>query len=366
MRNVLFAAALLTFCVTPLFAWHTNTHLQMTRDAIALMPEEFQKVFKEHLKLTEAGIKDPDDLIKDWQNHYYIPTNPPEGGALDHIDKLIKTVQIKMKSGNYNEMSKQFCYLAHYIGDLWEPESLIKKSTIPDMSFVENNDLFIVFDGYDKPIENFHDYFQKRSQWRWRLENTPQVSTLLYNEAVNDIAKTWLTLWQESGKTVAKIGPKMIEHNKEAMNVNFERLLTEEQRTFDTYGEPNIMDAYEARKKEIERLQQNVDPSTEAMIAKAELRKEQEQLSKLNPKAPFRMVESSIRTIGDQAYFVARVRNKSEVEIPSIAFMYPGVKGPAALVMGLKPGQVAKIEAVLPANATKEQIQLIFSTPNEQ
>ena len=122
------------------------------------------------------------------------------------------------------------------------------------------------------------------------------------------------------------------------------------------------MDAYEEHQKEMERLEQNVAPTTEAVVAQTELRNQQEWLSKINPKAPFKMIETSMKTIGDQCFFVARIRNKSETDIPSVAFMYPGVKGPAALITDLKPGQVVRIEAVLPANASKDQVQLIFAS----
>jgi hypothetical protein len=82
----------------------------------------------------------------------------------------------------------------------------------------------------------------------------------------------------------------------------------------------------------------------------------------VSPNAPFQTLETSLKTIGDKAYLVARVKNKSKDEIPSLAFMYPGVKGPAALVTKIRPGEVVKIEASLPANAQREKIQMIFST----
>ena len=85
-------------------------------------------------------------------------------------------------------------------------------------------------------------------------------------------------------------------------------------------------------------------------------------LAKLAPAAPFTMLESSLKKIGDQSYFVARIRIKGDQEVPSIAFLYPGVKGSAATVTNLSPGQVSKVEAVLPLNANKDQIQIIFAT----
>ncbi len=362
------AACAILFVLLPsaLFAWHTNTHLQMTRDAVALMPADLQKDFLAHQKFVEAGIKDPDELLKDWQNHYYIPTNPPEGGALDRIDKIIAVVRMKSKTASATDISKQLCYLAHYIGDLWTPESILKQSTSPDADFTKNNDIVVLYDGYPKPIVNIREYLQARSEWRWRLENSKEISTLLYSEAVNDIARVWLTLYQESGKNLEAQGPNLLMHKKNSLNVNFERLLIEEYYTWDSsWGETSWIDAAETHNKEMARLAENVAPSDEKLYAMTEARNQTSMLSKVSPTAPFKMIESSLKTVGERSYFVARIGNKGSAEIPSIAFMYPGVRGPVALIKGLKPGQVLKVEAALPANASKDQIQLIFSSQDQ-
>ncbi len=361
------AACAILFLLLPatLFAWHTNTHLQMTRDAVALMSPDFKKDFLEHQKFVEAGIKDPDELVKDWQNHYYIPSDTPEGGALDRIDKIIAVVRMKFKSASTSDVSKQLCYLAHYIGDLWTPESLIKQNTAADMDFVKNSDIVVLYDGYPKPIPNIREYLQRRSEWRWRLENSKEISTLLYSEAVNDIARVWLTLYEESGKTNGPQGPNLLIHKKNSLTVNFERLLVEESYTWDSaWDETSWIDAEQTHKREMERLSENVAPSDEKLYAMTEARNRQSMLSKISPSAPFKMIESSLKTVGERSYFVARIGNKGNEEIPSIAFMYPGVRGPLALIKGLKPGQVIKVEAVLPVNASKDQIQLIFASTN--
>jgi hypothetical protein len=369
-RTLLFCLAIFVWTL-PVFAWHTNTHLQMTRDALALMPADFQKIFTEHLQYTEAGIKDPDEVIKDWANHYYIPAIP-EGGALDRIDKLVAIVQTKLKNGSSFDASRQLCYVAHYIGDLWTPEDLIKQSTASDRDFISNSDIVVAFDGFNGPIENIHDYLKARSEWRWKLQNTKDVETLLYSEAVNDIARVWLTIWQKSGNTVHEMSASLMEHRHKAIDVNFERLLLEEKYSGSTWQENyyessnNSMDAYDAQKKEIERLSANVNPTSEQLIASFQVRNDQQMLSKMALDAPFKMLETSLRTIGDKTFFVARVRNRAKDPIASIAFMYPGVRGAAALVKDLQPGHVSKIEAVLPANATKDQLQVIFSSPTQQ
>jgi len=359
------AACAILFMLLPsaLFAWHTNTHLQMTRDAVALMPAELQKSFLEHQKFVEAGIKDPDELLKDWQNHYYIPSNPPDGGGLDRIDKIVAIVRMKSKSASATDISKQLCYLAHYIADLWTPESILRKSTTPDADFIKNNDIVVLYDGHPQPIANIREYLQARSEWRWRLENSKEISTLLYSEAVNDIARVWLTLYQESGKNLQPQGPNLLVHKKNSLNVNFERLLLEEYYTWDSsWGETSWIDAEQTHNREMARLAENVTPSDEKLYAMTEARNQKSMLSKVSPTAPFRMIESSLKTVGERSYFVARIENKGSVEIASIAFMYPGVRGPLALIKGLKPGQVIKVEAALPANASKEQIQLIFAS----
>ncbi len=362
------AACVLFFSLLPsvLFAWHVNTHLQMTRDAVALMPADLQKAFLEHQKFVEAGIKDPDELLRDWQNHYYIPTNPPEGGALDRIDKIIAVVRMKSKSGSDSDISKQLCYMAHYIGDLWSPESILKQTTTPDAAFTKNNNIVVLYDGYPKPIANIREYLQARSEWRWRLENSKEVSTLLYSEAVNDIARVWLTLYQESGRNVEPQGPNLLFHKKNSLSVNFERLLLEEYYTWDSsWGESSWSDAAQAHNRELERLAENVAPSDEKLYAMTEARNQMSMLSKVSPTAPFKMIESSLKTVGERSYFVARIGNNGSTEIPSIAFMYPGVRGPLVLIKALKPGQVIKVEASLPANATKDQIQLIFASQDQ-
>jgi hypothetical protein len=354
---------ILAICVLsaiPAQAWHTNTHYQMTKDAASLMPAELQTILTSNKRFVEAGIKDPDQMIRDWQNHYYVPTNPVDGGGLDRVEKIVKIVQTKLKSGNQLDVGKQFCYLAHYIADLWSPENFIKGDALQDPDYVQNENIVVLFEGYSQPIQDYRDFFHKRSLWRWQLENSSEASRILYSEAVNDIARTWLSLWQQSGKNVEPVAAGVIEHKKGALKINFERLLLEEHYTWDAArGEEDWKDGYAAHYKEIERLKSNVEGDA---LASAELRNQEQWMNRVSPTAPFQMLETSLKTVGDNAFLVARFRNKSEKEIPSIAFMYPGVKGPAALVTNVRAGEVIKIQASLPANAKREKIQMIFSS----
>jgi hypothetical protein len=367
MGRVCFVLVLFLVWALPAQAWHTNTHYQMTKDAASLMPAELQKILASNKKFVEAGIKDPDEMVRDWQNHYYIPSQPPEGGGIDRVEKIIKIVQTKLQGGNQLDVGKQFCYLAHYIGDLWNPEKLIKGDVAQNVDFVQNEDIVVLFEGYRQPIENYREYFVARSEWRWRLENTPEVSRILYSEAVNDIARTWLSLWQQSGKTVEPVAAGMIEHKKGALKINFERLLIEENYTWDAaHAEQDWKDGYVAHYKEMDRLKSNVAPTPGDGVARAELRNQEQWMNRVSPTSPFKMIETSLKTIGDKTYLVARVRNKSDKDIPSLAFMYPGVKGPAALVTNVRAGEVVKVQASLPANAQREKIQLIFSSPEEE
>jgi hypothetical protein len=358
------AALLAVFVASSADAWHVNTHLELTRDAISLMPPEFQKAFIEHQKYVESGIKDPDHLLRDFQNHYYIPGTPPEGGAIDRIEKIIQVVQTKFKTSSSVEISKQLCYLAHYIADLWTPEYLIKQDVGLDPTFVQNYNIVVVFEGYSEPIQDYREYFTNRANWRWNLENSKQISTLLYSEALNDIARTWLSLWQQSGKPLEPVQRASIEHRKGAISVNYERLLLEEQLTWNQWHTTpgDAIDKMAAHTQEMERLGENVAPSDNALAARAQLRNQEAQMSKLNPAAPFELLETSLKLVGQKAVFVGRVRNKSKSDIASLSFMYPGVKGPFAQLQNLKATQVEKVEGVLPANAAKEQVQIIFAS----
>ena len=363
MRKVVLLVFLGLFASVSCFAWHVNTHLQMTKDVISLMPPDLQKTLTDHQKFVEAGIREPDEMLKDWQNHYYIPSDPPEGGDIDRIDKLVSVVQNKFKSGNALDIARQLTYLAHYIADLWTPEYLIKQSTAPDTQFTQDNEILVFFEGYKTPIDNFHDYFISRSQWRWRIENSKQVSTLLYSEAVNDIARAWLTLWQTSGHPVEPVKPAAILHKRGALTVNFERLMVEEGTRWDMwYIEGDWVDKSAAHYDEMNRLSENVAPSDEAVLAQAQLRNQQSKLSQLAPSAPFAMVETSLKNLGEKSYLVTRIRNQGKQEIVSLSLMYPGIKGPVAQVQNLKPGQVVLLEAWMPADAKKDQIQVVFAT----
>ena len=353
-------ALVFVLLAVPAFGWNVNTHLQMTRDAVSLMPEEFRKTFTEHQKFVESGIKDPDLLLKDWQNHYYIPAIP-EGGALDRIDKLVEVVQRKFKNSTAIDTSKQLCYLAHYIADLWTPEPISKGAPIEDPNLLSNYNLVVLYEGFRQPIDNFHEYFERRSQWRWRLENSKEIIPLLYSEAVNDIARAWLTLWQQAGHTVEPQKVALVEHKKGALNVNFERLLLEEAYTWDQWDiEGDWYDKYQSHYHEVDRLAANVAPTDDQMAAQAQRRTQETKLSKLSPDAPFEMLETSLRTIGDKSYLVGRIRNKSRTERPLLSLMYPGIRGPIAQIKNFQPGQVSKFEAVLPADASKDKIQLIY------
>jgi hypothetical protein len=363
MRSFLLSVVLLIISlVGPAFGWPVDTHLQMTRDAIALMPEEFQKTFKEHQAFVESGIRDPDELLKDWQNHYFIPAIP-EGGALDRIEKIATTIQTKLKSPNAPDVSKQLCYLAHYIADLWTPEDSVRQASRTSQDFLRNNDIVVFYEGYPGPIENFHDYFLKRSIWRWRLENSKEIEPLLYSEAVNDITNAWLTLWEQSGQTVVPQKARVIDHKRGVLTANFDRMLLEEKydgTQWDIEGSP--LDKYRAHMEEMKRLSEGASPSEEALAANAQMRNQELMMSKLGAGSPFAMIETSLRRVGDKSYLVARIRNKSDKNIVALSLMYPGIRGAVVQVKDLKAGQIAKLEGVLPADARKDQIQLIFAT----
>src|SRR5262249_48739816 len=125
----------------------------------------------------------------------------------------------------------------------------------------------------------------------------------------------------------------------------------------------NYYDNWQSYENEVQRLSETVAPSESELTARAQFRNQQAMLNKLNPQAPFAILESSLKTIGDKGYFVSRIRNKSDKDIASLSFMYPGIKGPVAQVENMKPGQVVKIEALLPQDAVKDNVQIVFAAP---
>jgi hypothetical protein len=94
------------------------------------------------------------------------------------------------------------------------------------------------------------------------------------------------------------------------------------------------------------------------------MRSQQLLISKLGEDSPFKMVETSLKKVGEKSFLVARIQNRGSKDVAALSLMYPGLKGAIAQVKDLGAGQVAKLEAVLPADATKDQIQLIFALAN--
>jgi hypothetical protein len=369
MGRLLFIFLLFVF-VHPAFAWHTNTHLHMTRDAISLMPPDLQKKFHENTKFVQSGIYDPDDMLKDYQNHYYIPGT--EGGGLDRVEKIIRTIEMKLKDPKNVDAGKHFCLLAHYIADLWNPESLIKRETLDNHDYVMNHDIVVVFEGYQKPISNYREYLDARSRWRWKLENSEEISSLLYSEAVNDIAQVWLSLWQQSGKTVGPMQASIIEHKIGALQVNFEAVMKQEvldagatatklNKAYDEKEREQLYLKMVDHKQEGERLSETMVPADESLANQRMLRDQAKLESFKNPKPEFMVLESSMKQIGNDSYFVARIHNKGQKEVQYLSLVYSGRSGALAEINNFKPGQIVKVEATLPANSSKENIRFNFS-----
>jgi hypothetical protein len=359
---------ILLVAASPAFAWHTSTHLQMTKDAIALMPPDFQKLFTEHQRFVEAGIKDPDDLIKDWENHYYFAATS-RGGALQRIDKLVESSAAKLKSSNSLEAAKQLSYLAHYIGDLWSPENIINASTLPNQSFVRNNTLLVLYNGYQKPLDNIHEYLQKRSEWRWRLENSEGVNSLLYSEAVNDIARVWLTIWQQSGRTVEPQPYQVLEHKKSVVSTNLQQLIQEDDGSTESRASFRYADTPAEQLAHLISLKASSEEMARAKANRISDNPSGANGSVQEPPASlfgdvhpeFTVIDSSLRSLGSESFFVARIRNKSADSLRSVSMVYPGSNAPFAKIEDFKPGEIVEVEAVLPADATRDKIQVIFT-----
>jgi hypothetical protein len=370
MGRIVFVVLPLLLFAFPVFGWHTNTHVLITTDAISVMPPELKKIFDERKQFIKSGIGDPDEVLKDFQNHYYIPG--VEGGGLDRIDKIIRIIEMKLKDPKNLDAPKHFCLLAHYIADLWSPETLIKRDTMSNIDYIQNHDIVVVFEGYEKPITNYREYLEARSKWRWTLENSENVSSLLYSEAVNDIAQVWLSLWQQSGKTVSPLPVSVIDHTKGALMVNFEEVMKQEvldtattatkfQRTYDETEREKMYLKLVDHKNETERISETLAPTDESYATQRMMRDQAKLESFKNPKPEFSVLESSIKQVGNDSHFVARIRNKGQKEVKYLSLLYAGKAGALAEINNFKPGQIVKVEATLPANASKENIRFNFS-----
>ncbi len=344
MRLFTGALILLLFC-SDLFAWHNSTHLQMTRDAVSLMPDDFREIFTKHQSLVEAGILDPDNLLRDWQNHYFIPTTP-EGGALDRIDKLAAILQAKLQKDIPSDTAKQFCYMAHYIADLWSPESILKTDTASNKDFMLNSSVVVLWEGYEKPVENLREYLETRAGWRWKLENSNRITTLLYSEAVNDIARVWLSLWQNSGRKVEPQPRGLLEHKREALQVRSTTYSSRTGNVWDKQWYTQSWRTYSSRRYEA--------------LAQVTIRNEQAFFSRLQPNAPFSILESSVKNVPDGVFVVMRLQARRE--IASLSIMHPAVRGPVATANGIGQDEVVKLEGILPLNARADQLEIIFGT----
>ena len=357
MKKSLVVVAISLFTAIPAFAWHTNTHLQMTKDAAMFMPDDFRKFFKDNIKVMRPGVRDPDEVIGDFENHYYL-ADTHEGGAIDRINSIISTLQTKLETQKDREAVRQFCYLAHYIADLWTPESLIKKDQRPNQNFIFDTPIIVLFDGYQYPINNYQVYFQERTSYRWTLENSENISSLLYSEAVNDIAQTWLSIWHKSGKSVKPLSPLMIEHNREPIPIVYDELSSEQVQKAKLHA---LIQA--KREKEDPQAVQAEKIAAQNAAKKLEDWQKKNFIVKplLSPGPELAVLESSLKTIGNDAYFVARLRLKGTKPIRNFSISCRGQEKNLIEVDDFNPGEVVKIQTILPQNTTKNDFQYRYT-----
>jgi hypothetical protein len=329
----------------------------MTRDAYSFMPADFQKFFKDNIKVLEPGVRDPDEVLGDFQNHYYL-ADTHEGGAVDRIDSIISTLEIKLKTGKDREAARQFCYLAHYIGDLWTPESLIKKDQRPNQNFVWDTPIIVLFEGYQYPIKNYQMYFQERTSYRWTLENSENISSLLYSEAVNDIAQTWLSIWHRSGKSIKPLSPLMIAHNKEQIAFVYDELPPEQVQKAKLHA---LIQA-QREKKDPQGVQAEKIAAQNAAKKLEEFQKKNFIVKPLfSPGPELAVLESSLKTIGNDSYFVTRLQLKGTKPIRNFSVSCRGEERNLIEVDDFNPGEVVKIQTILPQNTTRNDLQYRYT-----
>jgi hypothetical protein len=343
MKSLLFLLMISLFMAFPAFAWHTNTHLQMTRDAVMFMPAEFQKFFKANLKVMQPGVRDPDEVLGDFQNHYYL-ADTREGGVIDRINSIISALNTKLETGKDREAVRQFCYLAHYVADVWTPESLIKKDQRPNQNFIFDTPVVVLFEGYQYPINNYQMYFQERTSYRWTLENSEGISSLLYSEAVNDIAQTWLSIWHKSGKSIKPLSPLMIEHNREPIPIIYDELPPEEVQKAKLHA---LIQKEREKSGNAPKKPEPVKEPPGKFVVKA----------LTTPGPELSVLEGSLKTIGNDSYVVARLRLKGTKPVKNFSVSCRGQDKKLIEVEDFNPGEVVKIQAILPPNTTKNDLQ---------
>jgi hypothetical protein len=260
------------------------------------------------------------------------------------------TLETKLKSGKDREAVRQFCYLAHYIADLWTPESLIKKDQRSNLDFVWHTSIVVLFDGYQYPIKNYRMYFEERSSWRWTLENSESVSSLLYSEAVNDIAQTWLSIWHRSNNSITPISPLMIEHNKEPISLVYDELPPEEVQRVKLHA------LIQAKREKSGSVNTVKKPEPIAQTSMNFVTK-----TLLNPGPELAVLENSLKTVGDQSFFVARLRQKGTKPIKTFSVSCRGQNKNLIEVEEFNRGEVVKIQAILPSTTNKNDFQYQYS-----
>src|SRR5262245_56554428 len=182
-------------------------------------------------------------------------------------------------------------------------------------------------------------YFQERSAYRWTFENSENISSLLYSEAVNDIAQTWLSIWHRTGKSVKPLDPLMIEHNREPIAFIYDELPPEQ-----------------VQKAKLHALIQAQREKTDPQAVQAEKMAAQNAAKKLenfqktnfivkpllNPGPELAVLESSLKTIGNNSYFVARLRLKGTQPIKNFSVSCRGQEENLIEVDDFNPGEVVK------------------------
>jgi hypothetical protein len=203
-------------------------------------------------------------------------------------------------------------------------------------------------------------YFQDRSLQRWALENSESVNSLLYSEAVNDIAQIWLSIWHKSGKSIQPVSPLLIEHNKEPMNLSYDTLPPEQVQKAKLHA--LIQAKREQSTPDGKASEQNTAKESENH-SKTAVEANRDYMVKplFTPGSEVSILESSLKDVGNYSVFVARLRQRGAKPIKYFSVNCRCQEKKLIEVEEFNPGEVVKIQSILPPNVSRDDLQYRYS-----
>jgi competence ComEA-like helix-hairpin-helix protein len=118
----------------PAEGWSYHTHRKIVADALARMPESFQKRFGPFKESFLQGSTYPDSDLKDFQNHvYHVHGGGRMRESATFFREVFESLVGRIKRGEPDaESARWFGLFSHYIADLNQPLHTDGESVDPD------------------------------------------------------------------------------------------------------------------------------------------------------------------------------------------------------------------------------------------